>query len=122
LWRMETLRKIPARTRYVIAEPILEDLMPDIEQHIEGFDQLMVGGESGNGTTSGLWTSSGPGIFAICARPTTLRSISSSMPGDIRNSARRWTVSSTRNFPQPGIRISLLTCPLGRSVNFRCWI
>lgn len=50
LWRMDTLRKIPARTRYVIAEPILEDLMPDIEQHIEGFDQVMVGGESGNGT------------------------------------------------------------------------
>ena len=50
LWRMDVLRKIPANTRYVIAEPILEDLMPDIEQHIEGFDQVMVGGESGNGT------------------------------------------------------------------------
>jgi protein gp37 len=50
LWRMDTLRKIPSRTRYVIAEPILEDLMPDIEQHIEGFDLVMVGGESGNGT------------------------------------------------------------------------
>ena len=24
--------------------------MPEIEQHIEGFDQVMVGGESGNGT------------------------------------------------------------------------
>jgi protein gp37 len=50
LWRMDVLRAIPAKTRYVIAEPILEDLMPDIEQHIEGFDQVMVGGESGNGT------------------------------------------------------------------------
>lgn len=50
LWRMDTLRKIPAKARYVICEPILEDLMPDIEQHIEGFDQIMVGGESGNGT------------------------------------------------------------------------
>jgi protein gp37 len=50
LWRMDTLRKIPAKARYVMAEPLLEDLMPDIGQHIEGFDQLMVGGESGNGT------------------------------------------------------------------------
>jgi protein gp37 len=50
LWRMDTLRNIPSSTRYVIAEPILEDLTPDIEQHIEGFDQVMVGGESGNKT------------------------------------------------------------------------
>ena len=50
LWRMDTLRKIPATSRYVIAEPILEDLMPDLEQHVEGFHQIMVGGESGNGT------------------------------------------------------------------------
>lgn len=48
LWQMDTLRKIPAKARYVMAEPLLEDLMPDIEQHIEGFDQVMVGGESGN--------------------------------------------------------------------------
>jgi protein gp37 len=50
LWRMDTLRKIPAKARYVIAEPLLEDLMPDLEQHVEGFHQIMVGGESGNGT------------------------------------------------------------------------
>jgi protein gp37 len=50
LRRMDTLRKIPAKARYVIAEPILEDLMPEIAEHIEGFDQVMVGGESGNGT------------------------------------------------------------------------
>ena len=29
LWRMDTLRNIPAKARYVIAEPLLEDLMPD---------------------------------------------------------------------------------------------
>jgi protein gp37 len=29
---------------------MLEDLTPDIEKHIEGFDQLMVGAEFGNGT------------------------------------------------------------------------
>jgi protein gp37 len=50
LWRMDTLRRIPAKARYVIAEPLLEDLMPDLEQHVEGFHQIMAGGESGNGT------------------------------------------------------------------------
>ena len=50
LWRMDTLRNIPAKSRYMIAEPILEDLTPDIEQHLDGFDQVMLGGESGNGT------------------------------------------------------------------------
>ncbi len=50
LWRMDTLRKVPAKARYVIAEPLLEDLMPDLEQHVEGFHQIMAGGESGNGT------------------------------------------------------------------------
>jgi len=33
-----------------MAEPLLEDLMPDLEQHVEGIQQIMVGGESGNGT------------------------------------------------------------------------
>ncbi len=46
LWRMDTLRKIPAKARYMIAEPLLEDLMPDLEQHVEGFHQIMAGGES----------------------------------------------------------------------------
>jgi hypothetical protein len=31
-------------------------------------------------------------------------------------------VTVDRNFPQPGIRTSLLTCPLGCSVNFSCSI
>jgi protein gp37 len=50
LWRMDTLRKIPAKARYLIAEPLLEDLTPDLEEHVEGFHQITVGGESGNGT------------------------------------------------------------------------
>jgi protein gp37 len=50
LWRMDTLRRIPAVVRYLCAEPLLEDLTPDIEQHIEGFHWIMTGGESGSGT------------------------------------------------------------------------
>ena len=47
LGRMDTLGKIPAVVRYVMAEPLLEDLTPEIEQHVEGFSWLMTGGESG---------------------------------------------------------------------------
>ena len=47
LHRMDTLRKIPASARFLCAEPLLEDLTPDIEQHIEGFHWLMTGGECG---------------------------------------------------------------------------
>jgi len=49
LGRMDTLRSIPAVVRYVMAEPLLEDLTPEIEQHIEGFHWLMAGGETGPG-------------------------------------------------------------------------
>jgi protein gp37 len=52
LLRMDTLRKIPAAVRYLCAEPLLEDLTPDIEQHLDGFSWLMVGGESGCGTNN----------------------------------------------------------------------
>jgi protein gp37 len=50
LWRMDTLRKIPAAVRFLCAEPLLEDLTPDLEQHIEGFHWILAGGESGSGT------------------------------------------------------------------------
>jgi protein gp37 len=50
LGRMDTLRKIPAVVRYLCAEPLLEELTPEIEQHLDGFSWLMVGGESGCGT------------------------------------------------------------------------
>jgi protein gp37 len=50
LVRMDVLRKVPAVVRYVMCEPLLEDLTPEIAEHLEGFHWLMVGGESGNGT------------------------------------------------------------------------
>ena len=49
---MDTLRKIPAVVRYLCAEPLLEDLTGNIEQHLDGFSWLMVGGESGCGTNN----------------------------------------------------------------------
>jgi protein gp37 len=52
LGRMDLLRKIPAVVRYVMCEPLLEDLTPDIAEHLERFHWLMVGGESGNGTNN----------------------------------------------------------------------
>ena len=50
LTRMDTLRKIPAVVRFISAEPLLQDLTPELEQHVEGFDWIIVGGESGNGS------------------------------------------------------------------------
>jgi protein gp37 len=48
LWRLDTLGKIPAAARYLAAEPLLEDLTPELTNHIQGIDWVMVGGESGN--------------------------------------------------------------------------
>jgi protein gp37 len=48
LKRMDVLRRIPAHVRFVSAEPLLEDICPDLESCILGFDQVIVGGESGN--------------------------------------------------------------------------
>lgn len=48
LKRMDVLRKIPAHVRFVSAEPLLEDITPDLESCILGFHQIIVGGESGN--------------------------------------------------------------------------
>ena len=50
LRRLDVLRKVPAVVRYVMCEPLLENLTPEIGEHLEGFHWLMVGGESGNGT------------------------------------------------------------------------
>jgi protein gp37 len=50
--RMDLLREIPAVVRYVMCEPLLEDLTPEIDEHLEGFHWLLAGGESGNGTTN----------------------------------------------------------------------
>lgn len=46
LWRLEFLRKVPARVRFVSAEPLLEDLELTPEQ-VSGIHQIIVGGESG---------------------------------------------------------------------------
>lgn len=50
LTRMDTLRKISAVVRFISAEPLLQDLMPELEQHLAGFSWVIVGGESGNGS------------------------------------------------------------------------
>jgi len=50
LKRMNILGKIPAVIRFVSAEPLLENLMPEFEAHLDGFHQCIIGGESGNGT------------------------------------------------------------------------
>ncbi|MCI0723399.1 MAG: phage Gp37/Gp68 family protein, partial [Acidobacteria bacterium] len=48
LWRMDYLRKCPARVRFISAEPLLEDLEVTPPQ-ITGIHQIIVGGESGPG-------------------------------------------------------------------------
>lgn len=50
LRRMTSLKRVPAAVRFVSAEPLLEDITPELEHYIEGFDQIIVGGESGNGS------------------------------------------------------------------------
>lgn len=48
LWRLDYLRKVRARIRFVSAEPLLEDL--DLQpERLRGIHQLIVGGESGPG-------------------------------------------------------------------------
>lgn len=44
VWRADVLRNIPARVRFISAEPLLGDL-PSL--NLEGFHWLIVGGESG---------------------------------------------------------------------------
>lgn len=48
LKRMDVLRNIPAAVRFASLEPLLEDICPELEEHVDGFHQLIVGGESGN--------------------------------------------------------------------------
>lgn len=48
LWRMDRLREVPARVRFVSGEPLLEDISAAL--NLEGIDQFIVGGESGNRT------------------------------------------------------------------------
>jgi protein gp37 len=46
VWRVDALRAIPARVKFVSAEPLLGPV-PDL--HLDGLDWLIVGGESGPG-------------------------------------------------------------------------
>jgi protein gp37 len=46
VWRADVLRKIPARVRFISAEPLLGPL-PSLD--LRGFHWLIVGGESGPG-------------------------------------------------------------------------
>jgi len=52
LWRMNTLRKIPAAVRFVSAEPLFEDIMPEFEEHLDGYTWVIAGGQSGNRTNN----------------------------------------------------------------------
>jgi protein gp37 len=49
LWRLDTLCKIPAAAHYLAAEPLLEDLLPSLADHIQGIDWVAAGGETGDG-------------------------------------------------------------------------
>ena len=48
LWRLDDLRRIPARVRFLSAEPLLEDLELTAA-HLEGIHWMIAGGESGPG-------------------------------------------------------------------------
>lgn len=50
LKRMDVLRDVPAQVRFVSAEPLLEDICPELSKHVDGFHQIITGGESGNGS------------------------------------------------------------------------
>jgi protein gp37 len=47
--RMDALRDIPCVLRWIDCAPILEDLTPDLGDHLEGFDWVCVGREEGSG-------------------------------------------------------------------------
>jgi protein gp37 len=47
--RLDALREIPCMHRWLDFAPILEDLMPDLTDHINGFDWVNVSGEQGCG-------------------------------------------------------------------------
>lgn len=47
--RLDTLCKIPAAVHLLNAEPLLEDLTPELADHVHGLDYVWVGGENGPG-------------------------------------------------------------------------
>lgn len=50
LWRIPELKRVPAPVHFLSLEPLLEDLCPDLEAHLDDIEWVIVGGESGNGT------------------------------------------------------------------------
>jgi protein gp37 len=49
LWRLGAIKSVPAAAHYLAAEPLLEDLMPDLAGHMDGVDWVVLGGETGSG-------------------------------------------------------------------------
>jgi protein gp37 len=49
LWRLDALRAIPAAGRYAAIEPLLGNLTPDLADHLDEIDWVVLGGETGNG-------------------------------------------------------------------------
>ena len=49
---MNTFRKIPAALRFVSAEPLFEDIMPEFEEHLDGYTWVIARGQSGNRTNN----------------------------------------------------------------------
>jgi protein gp37 len=45
--RLDALRKIPCALRWVDFAPLLEDLMPDLAEHVDGFGWVNAAGETG---------------------------------------------------------------------------
>jgi len=65
-WRIDYLRRMPARVRFVSAEPLLED--PELTpEDVQGIHQIIVGGESGPGyrPMDHQWARN---ILALCRR------------------------------------------------------
>lgn len=49
LHRLDELREIPCALRWLDCAPILEDLMPEFADHLDGFGWVCVSGEQGSG-------------------------------------------------------------------------
>jgi protein gp37 len=47
---LDALRDVPAYVRFISAEPLLENLMPEFDQSLTGYSWCIIGGESGNNT------------------------------------------------------------------------
>ena len=47
LSRLDELRRIPCELRWLDLAPMLEDLMPELAEHIDGFGWVIASGESG---------------------------------------------------------------------------